>query len=231
MVIEKTISATNQFYAVRNSDYVYPVEFVVRAFLGTYPNLKMDHSTYAGSKILDLGYGDGRNMPLLFNLGFDVYGVEISDEINELASKRLLKLGVPATVRTGRNASIPFEEGLFQYVLACHSCYYVDEGTTFETTLDETCRVLDKEGTFICSVPMHDTYILQDAEPLPNGYWRITNDPYNYRKGVVFRAFKTEEEIRATFEKQFKDITIGFCDDNFFGVHQKVWIIVCKKKS
>lgn len=228
--MEKAISATNQFYEVRNPDYVYPVEFVVRAFLGKYPRLNLDKSKFEGSKILDIGYGDGRNMVLLSNLKFNIYGVEISEEINTLAQKRLTSLGISATLKEGRNINLPFADEFFQYVLACHACYYIDDGATFETGLNEISRVLEPKGTFICSVPMHDTYILQTAEHLPDGYYRITHDPYNYRQGTVFRAFKTEEEIKKTFQDKFEDIQVGFCDDDFFGIHQKVWIIACRKK-
>lgn len=229
--MEDTLVATNQFYSTRNAEHVYPVEFVVRTFLGTYPNLKMDRSSYAGSKILDVGYGDGRNMPLLHNLGFQVYGVEISSEINELAEERMKRLGVPVTVKVGRNVSLPFDNGFFQYVLACHACYYVDEGTRFEDSLAETYRVLAPGGVYICSVPMHDTYILQDAEKLGDGYYKIKSDPYNYRKGTIFRAFESREEIAQTFGSRFEDLRIGFCDDDFYGIRQKVWIVTCKKKG
>jgi SAM-dependent methyltransferase len=228
--VTENVSETNQHYAARNPQHVYPVEFVVRTFLGSYPNLQLDKTNFAGSRILDLGYGDGRNMPLLFNLGFEIYGVEISDEINKLAKSRLKNLGVAVTVKKGRNASVPFGDSFFQYVLACHSCYYIDEGTTFENSLNEIYRILDHHGIFICSLPMHDTYILEGAEQLPGGYYRITYDPYNYRNGTVFRAFKSSNEILNTFDKQFEDIRIGFCDDDFFGIRQKVWTVVCKKR-
>jgi len=230
MLMGNCVTETNQYYAERNPHHVYPVEFVVRTFLGSYPNLQLDKTSFAGSRILDLGYGDGRNMPLLFNLGFEVYGVEVSDEINELAISRLKNLGVTATLKKGRNALIPFGDCFFQYVLACHSCYYIDEGTTFENSLNEIGRILDPQGIFICSLPMHDTYILEGAQQLADGYYRITHDPYNYRKGTVFRAFKSADEILNTFDKQFENIRIGFCDDDFFGIRQKVWTVVCKKK-
>lgn len=229
--MKQAVSDTNQFYKQRNTDFVYPVEFVVRALMGNYPLLKLDKSSFRGSKILDLGYGDGRNMPLLFNLGFAVHGIEISDEINELAQKRLEKLSVSAQLKTGRSAKIPYETGFFDFVLACHSCYYIDPGTTFETVLDEVCRVLRPRGVFICSLPMHDTYILEDAERVGDGYYKITNDPYGYRKETVFRAFASKEEVISAFENRFDDICVGFCDDDFFGVRQKVWTVVCKKRT
>jgi acetyltransferase-like isoleucine patch superfamily enzyme/SAM-dependent methyltransferase len=224
-------SAYSRYYASRNPDYVYPVEFVVRSFLGKYPHLNLDKSKYAGSKILDLGYGDGRNMPLLYNLGFDIYGVEISEEINRLAKARLNKLGIPAVLKVGRNASLPFGSNFFQYILACHSCYYVEESMSFDDNLREIHRVLAPNGLFICSLPMHDTYILHDAEQLSGGHYRIVNDPYGVRNGTIFRAFKSRDEIEKALSKYFCDFSIGFCDDDFYGIHQKVWIVVCKKTN
>ena len=68
------------FYRARDPSHVYPVEFVVRAFLGNYPRLQNDPGGYVGQRVLDLGFGDGRNMPLLVNLGMEVHGVEISTD-------------------------------------------------------------------------------------------------------------------------------------------------------
>ena len=222
-------SAYSKYYSLRKSDHMYPVEFVVRSFLGNYPRLSLDKSKYAGALILDLGFGDGRNMPLLHNLGFEIYGLEISEEINRLVASRLKKLGIPAILKIGRNVSIPFDDNLFQYVLACHSCYYVDEGTTFDDNLREIHRVLAPNGIFICSLPMCDTYILKRAEQLSDGHYRITKDPYDLRNGTIFRAFENENEIIKAFRKYFCEFSIGFCDDEFYGIRQKVWIVVCKK--
>ena len=77
---------------------------------------------------------------------------------------------------------------------------------------------------------MSDTYILKDAEKLAGGHYRIANDPYGIRKGYVFRAFSSEKDIIDTFSPLFSETTIGFCDDNFYGIRQKVWIITAKKK-
>ena len=81
-------------YAASNPTSVYPVEFVVRAFLGTYPRFTTDKTSYAGKRILGLGFGDGRNMPLLHNLGMTVFGVEIAEEFCKLTDARMAQLGV-----------------------------------------------------------------------------------------------------------------------------------------
>lgn len=208
---------------------VYPVEFVVRAFLGTYPDLHMPKDEYNGKRILDLGYGDGRNMPLLSNIGMKIHGVEISDDINRRVQERLAILDIQAELKTGSSAHIPYSDEYFQFALACHSCYYVEPGDTFSDNLAEIARVLEPGGYFIASVPMRDTYILNGARPLPDGHYEITNDPYGLRNGTVFRAFDSEEEIRETFSAFFHNFSIGYCNDMFWGIHQKVWTVVCRR--
>jgi SAM-dependent methyltransferase len=100
-------SRYEEFYRRRNPEYVYPVEFVVRAYLGAYPRLPRV-VVAPGARALDLGCGDGRNMPLLFNLGMAVYGTDISGEICTGTMERMQRLGVRAETRVGRNCSIPF---------------------------------------------------------------------------------------------------------------------------
>ena len=82
------------YYRARAAAKVYPVEFVVRAFLGTYPKLKTDTASLRGGRVLDLGFGDGRNLPLLADLGLEPHGVEITEEICARAVARLKALGV-----------------------------------------------------------------------------------------------------------------------------------------
>lgn len=220
-----------EFYSRRNPDKVYPVEFVVRTLLGTYPELKIDRTTYAGAKILDLGFGDGRNMPLLHDLGFEVYGVEISEEICGLTRDRMQRLGIPVVVKSGSNAHIPFAGAAFDFVLACHACYYVSEGESFEDNLAEITRVLRAGGRFIFSLAKADSYILRGATPLANGHFRIAHDPCGVRNGSVFRAFASREEIRDELGGRFEDLALGLCENDYYGIYEKVWIGTGLKKA
>ncbi len=219
------------FYSKRNPSRVYPVEFVVRTLLGTYPGLKLDRSVFRGAKILDLGFGDGRNMPLLHDLGLEIYGVEISDEICRLTRERMERLGVPVRLATGNNSHIPFNTEAFDFILACHSCYYVNEDESFEDNLREIARVLRPAGRFVFSLAKADSYVLNDAEPLGNGLYRITQDPCGLRNGSVFRAFKSRQEILDQLGVYFRDFSLGLCENDFYGIYEKVWIGTCLKKS
>jgi SAM-dependent methyltransferase len=220
-----------EFYSRRNPEKVYPVEFVVRTLLGTYPGLKIDRTTYRGSGVLDLGFGDGRNMPLLRDLGFEVYGVEISPEICELTHERMARLGVPVVLKTGRNSRIPFDDGAFDFVLSCHACYYVSPGETFADNLREIARVLRTGGRFIFSLAKTDSFILKDSLPLGDGHYRITGDPYGIRNGSVFRAFASREDVRDNLGAHFSDLALGLCENDFYGIYEKVWIGTGLKKG
>lgn len=221
--------AYSVFYQARNPIHVYPVEFVVRAFLGNYPRHQTNPSNYPGQRVLDLGFGDGRNMPLLNNLGMRVFGVEISQNICDLTQGRMKQLGVEIETRVGRNNGIPFDDGFFDTVLACHACYYVDAGSLFDDNVREIARVLKPGGRFIFSAPMTSSYIMKGAEDLGDTHMRITNDPYGVRNGAILKKFDRELDIVTVLSPIFEDFSIGSSQNDFWGIDEHVWIVVCKK--
>ena len=228
IAIDKKYAA---FYGGRAPDHVYPVEFVVRAFLGNYPRLVNDPRAYVGERVLDLGFGDGRNIPLLHNLGMSVAGIEISEEICAPVRTRLQRLSIEADLRVGRNNSIPFGNGAFDTVLACHACYYVAPGSTFADNLAEIARVVKPNGRFIFSAPMADSYIMDGAEDIGGGHMRIANDPYGLRQGSILKKLDNEEDIRSTLHPLFDRASIGWCRNDFWGIEERVWTVVCQKAS
>jgi len=82
------------YYKNQKFSKVYPTEFVVRSFLGNYPRLTSNKSEYIGKSILDLGFGDGRNMPLLADLGFQVNGVEVTESICQHITEKMSMMGI-----------------------------------------------------------------------------------------------------------------------------------------
>jgi SAM-dependent methyltransferase len=220
------------FYRQRSGHHVYPVEFVVRAFLGNYPRHKPDTSVYAGKRVLDLGFGDGRNMPLLHNLGMEVHGVEISQEICQLAEARMRQYyDIDIVARVGRNCSIPFQDASFDFLLACHACYYIDRATRFSDNVREISRVLKRGGTFVFSAPMADTYIMRGAEDLGDGHMRIRNDPYGVRNGSILKKFDQESDIKNALSPTFEGYAIGSCRNDFWGIEERVWTVICRKAA
>jgi SAM-dependent methyltransferase len=219
------------FYNTRDPQRVYPVEFVVRAFLGSYPRLTNTPAAYAGERILDLGFGDGRNMPLLADLGMRVFGVEISEEICARTRTRMQRLGVAVELHVGRNAQLPFDDGFFDQVLACHSCYYVDADGRFSDNVREIGRVLRPGGRLVASLPMPTTYVLRGARDLGGGHMEVRNDPYELRNGCILMKFDSQRDIERAFAPRFEDLRIGSCLHDFWGIEEHIWTVVCRRRT
>jgi SAM-dependent methyltransferase len=219
------------FFQQRDPVHVYPVEFVVRAYLGSYPRLPRRESALDGGRILDLGCGDGRNLPLLSHLGLKVYAVDIAPEICEQTMARMRRLGVTVEARVGRNCRIPFEDRFFDHVLACHSCYYVDHGTRFEDNAAEIARVMISGGQFVFSAPIGTSYIFHGAVDSGGGHMTVANDPYGLRNGCLLRKFDSEEEIESALDTWFTDFRIGACRNDFWGIEEHVWTVVCRRRN
>lgn len=218
------------FHVSHNPTHVYPSEWLIRTLLGNYPNLSLDTNKYQGARILDVGFGDGRNWPLLRNVGFDIYGLEITEEIISLGLARASDLGIPATLKLGTNSAIPFEDDFFDYVLASSSCYYVDKGGTFSDNLKEYSRVLKPEGILLATLPAAEGSILDGCVDLGDGHVEIRNDPWGLRNGYVFRRFESENDLVETLSPYFEKFCVGLCRDNFYGVQINMYLLVCWKR-
>jgi SAM-dependent methyltransferase len=217
------------FYRERGLVHVYPVEFVVRAFLGNYPRHKTNAASYRDQRALDLGFGDGRNMPLLRNLGMHVFGVEISQNICDLVQARMRSLGIEVETRVGRNSSVPYDDAAFDTVLACHACYYIEPGLHFNDNMAEIARVLRPGGLFVFSAPMGTSYIMRGAKDLGDGHMQIANDPYGIRHGSILKKFDQDSDIEAALSPRFDRFAIGSCRNDFWGIEEHVWIVICHK--
>ncbi len=212
-------------YGKNVTRHVYPTEWVVRTLAGgTYPEMKLDKNRYKGRKIFDLSCGDGRNLQLLKNLGFSVYGSEIGDEIVEG-----LKLWFPeVSFAVCKNNKIPFHDGFFDYILSCGACYYLEEGTHFEDNLREIRRVIAKDGYFIGNIPDSKNTVIRDAVINDRREALITNDPFGIRNGVTLQICDTKDELIKLLSPFFKDISVGHFDEDFYGLRVSGLLFVCK---
>ena len=44
------------------------------------------------------------------------------------------------------------------------------------------------------------------------------------RNGTVLRAFTSREEVAGTLSGAFGELALGLCENDFYGIYEKVWI-------
>lgn len=219
---------TSTFLSKKNM--AYPSEYVIRILKGSYPRLNLDKKSFVGARICDASCGDGRNIPLMKQCGFEAYATEISQDIVNKVSKNLADNGINAEVRVGKNDQLPFEDGYFDYVLSWNACYYMGQNRDFGLHVQELARILKSGGTLILSIPKKTCFIYKTSERIGDEFAVIRNDPFGVRNGEVLRIFEDENEIANTFSTHFKDFVFGSIHDDCFGFEYHWHIAVCKRR-
>jgi SAM-dependent methyltransferase len=208
----------------------FPTEWVIRTIAGAnYPRMKLDKSKYPGAAILDLGCGDGRNLPLLLSLGFQVSAIEISeplvDDLRQLGSSK----NWPVAFSVGHNTSIPYGPDSFDYILACATLYYLEDNRSWSEVMTEVSRVLKPGGILIANFPDVDNAVLAGAESLPDGTLRIQNDPFGLRNGLRFVVPRDQDDVERLLRPWFEPIGVGSQKDDFYGLMVSGYIFTARK--
>jgi SAM-dependent methyltransferase len=218
------------FYSHKPTAGPYPTEWVIRTIAGAdYPGLKLDKSKYTGATILDLSCGDGRNLPLLLSLGFEVHATEISEPlVNDLRQFAAAK-NWPVSFRVGQNTALPYPSEYFDYLLSCASLYYLDIDTSWKQVMGEIARIMKPGGIIAANLPDPDNAVLSGAEPLPDGSMIIRNDPFKLRDGLRFMVAHNYDDVGRLIRPWFDLVGIGHQSDDFYGLMVSGYIFAARK--
>jgi SAM-dependent methyltransferase len=202
---------------------VFPSEYLVRIFMGSYPGLSGFNTDLKGKKILDIGCGDGRNLRLFRSLGMKIYGTEIDKGIVADVARSLHQSSKANFLKVGFAHELPFKDGAFDYVVSWNSSYYMGDSRgyrPYDHHVAEMCRVCAPTGYVIISVPMRSHSIFANAESVDSTgqYVRIKEDPNGVRNGVVFRLFNDQRALGRAFGKYFDEIGYASIRSSCFGV-------------
>jgi len=232
-IIVDSAEAWSNYYRSLTDSYLFPNEFVVRAFLGTYPNLSMSRD-YRGKRVCDVSCGDGRNLVLLHRLGLELHATEVTPEICDITRRRLLehKEQVRVDIHPGTNLSLPFADRHFDYMLSWNACYYMEsEQSSIVDHVSEYARIMKPGGYLVCSVPAPDCFTLEGAEELGSDLIRInTSSRWKMLNGMLYYRFRSFAHIAEVFGSRFADFQTARIHDDCFGITLSYFIFVCRAR-
>ena len=162
-----------------------PVMYSILGFITS-----RDEGEASGRKVLDCGAGGDRPPLVLFApYGFDLYGVDISEERLARARAFCREEGVAADLRHADMRDLPFPDETFDFVYENSSmCHMVKE--EIARTVGEMRRVLKGGGYCSLGFILEDTWPPMGRERGSGEYWRTEDGEEIVHS--VFSARETE---------------------------------------
>ena len=152
-------------YSAGKNDLRYPSDVFVR-LCSRYIELS------STSKILDYGFGTGANLIHLAQLGFELSGVEISDQAMQKTQARLDERQLSAELKViAPGAELPWPSEYFDVVISWQVLYYND-WETWGRAVHELERVLKPGGVFICATAAPGDISQIMADPIGDGLYQ-----------------------------------------------------------
>ncbi|OPL09651.1 MAG: hypothetical protein AVO33_06475 [delta proteobacterium ML8_F1] len=142
------------------------------------------------SRVLDLGCGSGNFTLKLLRAGYQVTGVDLSEEMLKIAREKLSQENLKATLIKGDVYKLPFEDASFDGVFSMAAFEFIEDP---EAALRELMRVLKPGGQMMVGT-IH----------LDSQWGRLyTSEAF---KDSVFDGipFKTLEEMAAFFPEELE---------------------------
>jgi len=209
---------------------LFPESFVIRMFSDSAPEKMIECKTdISKAKILDLSCGNGRNLPLLLSMTSDVHASEISESIITETLRSFPNEDIDFSVQ--RLPFLSYSDSFFDGILACNSCYYIDENNHFVDHILEIHRVLKTNGFFAGTVLMNSHSIFDGCKKLDNNFALIVNDPENIRQGIRIPFFHTESEVIESLGDYFENFKIASLKDEFNGFRRHIFYFTATKKE
>lgn len=169
-----------------------------------------------GMRVLDAGCGSGRNLIYFLRNGYEVFGVDQSEEsileVRKLASVLAPHLGVD-NFRVEPVERMSFASDTFDVVLSSAVLHFARNEERWQAMMDEMWRVLRPGGIFFArlasTIGMEDEIKLIEGRRfhLPDGSDRFLVDEAMLRRVTATAGGKFIEPIKTTVVENLRAMT------------------------
>lgn len=193
-----------------------------------------EYKEQLGHDILDVGCGNGRYMMPFVRDGFNVTGLDISQEMLNSSERGLKEQNLEARYILGNSVSLPFENQSFDFVLSIGTLHH-NKMDDIRKSFNEIDRVLRPKKHFLfmgrsTSDKEFEREVIEDYRDLGFGFTAI--DKTGWKKDLVQHYFNSAELNQLGHEHGFE--VIGEPHEQIRkqqGVQtSRIWAIYKKKK-
>jgi len=184
------------FFYLLYHPFAWTYDFVAATVsLGRWKSWVRCSIPFLEGKVLEIGYGPGHLQQALNEGGFSTFGIDESRQMVCQARRRLQKTGSPICLARGLAQSLPFQNEVFDSVVATFPSEYIFD----PHTLKDVRRVL-KPGGRLVILPMAWITGTQGLERLAAWLFRFTGEAPGTPRPIPGEM--RERFMRAGFEAQ-----------------------------
>jgi len=199
----------NKIYQSGSMDYLFEEDILNIIKIFKKNNLK---------RILDLGCGSGKYIELLSREGFEIYGIDISEEAIKIAKAMLRKENLNAELVIGLiHEKLPYNDNFFDGIISIKSFYH---GTLSEIRygISELERILKPDGLIYLTLRKKASKV----RSVPHKYIAPhTYVPLEGNEKDLIHYFFNKKGIKKEFYR-FKLIKLSRSKDYYYFLGKKV---------
>ena len=210
---------------------VYPSVFSLKMFLGNNPKLNLSETDIKSKTILDIGFGDGRDLVLFHNLGLTTYGIEVDEEIVAHTSSKFNDMGLDVNVSVGYNDNTGFTTNTFDYVYSVAALMYLrNEATTISDVLKHVYSITKHGGYFMGTFTRSNSFITKGASTIDENRIILKDPFYKFREGQIYHLHHSKLEVeRDLSDAGFINCLVCNYDIDWFGTRETAFMFVARK--
>jgi ubiquinone/menaquinone biosynthesis C-methylase UbiE len=156
------------------------------------------------ARVLDLGFGAGRNLIYTASQGFEVHGVDMSETGLKVTKERLRKQDLKSHILKGDINLLPYINSSFGIVICLFAIYH-QKLKEIQTTISEIRRVLRTGGTLLINFQSKRSHRYGKGVKIEKDTFIQQNGP---EKGVIHHFTDKEEIVRLLRGFQNVDIEL-----------------------
>jgi ubiquinone/menaquinone biosynthesis C-methylase UbiE len=140
-----------------------------------------DNPSLKGTKLLEVGFGQGTDMSQYIKSGANCYGIDYTPTHVELAKLNLKLRGVEAQLIHGDASNLPYESSFFDRVVSFGVLHHTPDT---QKCFDETHRVLRPGGTLVLSLYHKNSFFFYYVKLFVEGLLKLKIFSLGY-KGLM----------------------------------------------
>lgn len=205
---------------------LWPNEFLVKIMSShAYSNLYSQIPNNA--RALEVGIFAGNNARMLKDKGFNVFGIEVNEEMVSFSLESLKRFGITdIEVKAGSNIDLDFPSDFFDVLVSINTLHY-SVGNEIDLAIQEFARVIKPGGFAVIETPSSEHYIPKQCKRLSECKWEWQAG--GFRNGDHVGFLDSKEHFGDKCKSFFTTVEILSRCEEFTNTKLAWWIAVVQK--